>query len=210
MNTFTYREKDGSTSNFIHFPQFFSKNTSDMYLNLCDSITDWKHGTYKTHKLHRVQRYYNTNGEPFSKYWKNVPERWLPVEYEPWLLDLQNHIESCVNEFNIPANFVGALMNKYSSGSDCITKHKDSSEFPDPTVVSISFGAPREFRIHRTVKDLYSLKDAEGEDYLTRSWTLNSGDLFIMSGSSQRYFTHEIVREPNVTSVRYNISFRTN
>lgn len=210
MNTFTHYENDGSVSVFTHFPNFFSKTTSNMYLSLCDSVTDWKHGTYKTHKLDRLQRYYNIHGKPFSKFWKTIPERWSPVKYEPWLLDLQNHIESCVNEFNIPVNFTSALMNKYSSGSDCITKHKDSSDEPDPTVISVSFGASREFRIHRTEEKLYSTKDAEGEEYITRSWTLNSGDLFIMSGSSQRYFTHEIVRNPNITDVRYNISFRTN
>lgn len=210
-NTYVFTEQDKSQSIFIHFPNFLNQPSADAYFKKCEEIVDWKGGEYKTHTVNRLQRYYNINGESFSKYWKNTPDRWQPQPYEDWLIDLQDHVGACINDmYNIPCNFQSALMNKYSNGYDLITKHKDTSNTPDPTVASISFGAPRVFKIHRTINDIYSTKDAEPGAYFSKSWILGPGDLFIMAGSSQRYFTHELVGDERITNVRYNISFRTN
>ena len=97
------------------------------------------------------------------------------------------------------AEFNGILVNHYLSGSDYIGAHSDDESSLDPAagVVSISFGASRNFRIRdkqtgKIVKDIPT----------------PSGLMLVMGGRFQRYFTHEIPIEKRVSLPRYSFTFR--
>jgi alkylated DNA repair dioxygenase AlkB len=97
------------------------------------------------------------------------------------------------------AEFNGILVNHYLSGSDCIGAHSDDESSLDPAagVVSISFGASRNFRI----RDKQTRK-------IVKDIPTPSGLILVMGGQFQRYFTHEIPIEKRVSLPRYSFTFR--
>ena len=63
----------------------------------------------------------------------------------------------------------------------------------NPTIIGISYGDTRIFTIKNT-KEKYS-------------FNLESGSMFIMAGSSQRYYTHE-TEKSNTNKSRFSLTFR--
>jgi alkylated DNA repair dioxygenase AlkB len=209
-------ETDGTHSIFMYIPNFI-KNSS-YYLDIMNNFTnnDWKTGDYNHHELDRVQRFYSINKQPFCEHWKTQPSRWQPFDYENWLLELQQRVEINVNDLckdlmnNYPnfnsIDFSSALINKYRNGDDYIPEHRDSVVMDrDPTIVSLTFGQTREFRINRILPIKNITHDLKHQ--FSKTWKLKSGDLFIMAGSSQKYFSHEILKDTSINP-RYNITFR--
>jgi alkylated DNA repair dioxygenase AlkB len=194
QSTYKLEEENGDVSIFIHVPQFLNNEVSNHYLKLLNDITDWKTGDYKNTDFHRLQRYYNKTGAFFAEgLWKVNHERWRPCEYEDWLTELQTEI----NDINENAIFNSVLINKYADGTQYIPAHRDISHEECPIIASLSFGATRTFRINHNV-----------HTQLGREYSLASGDLFIMMGSAQTYFTHEILKDSQCQDVRYNMTFR--
>lgn len=97
------------------------------------------------------------------------------------------------------SEFNGILVNKYSTGTDCIGKHSDSEDSLDASagVVCVSYGATRKFRI----RDKCSGKiivDVPAESH----------QIIQMGGQFQREFTHEIPVEKKIKSPRYSFTLR--
>lgn len=210
-------ETDGTHSIFMYLPKYI-KNPMSFIPEL--SKIDFLSGEYTDHTLDRVQKFYSL-GTPFCKYWKKTPRRWESNIYPDWLIELQLEVQQDINEIckgiidthpNFTrANFTSALINKYRNGSDYIPEHRDTAVLErDPTIVSLSFGETRTFRINRL---LYN-PDSDPRDLIydpdqqfSKEWTLKSGDLFIMAGSAQKYFSHTILKDAT-TDPRWNITFR--
>lgn len=215
-------ELDGSQSIFMYIPGFMQKQ-QEFYLKKLNKFTndDWKAGEYKHHDLNRIQRFYSITGKPFCEHWKNIPERWKSCTYEEWLTNLQNEVQMYINDtceglinshesFN-PVNFESALINKYRNGNDFIPEHRDVVVMDrDPTIASVSFGETRTFRVNRVVYDPNDprklVRDNEFRHF-SKEWQLKSGDLVVMAGSAQKYFSHEILQD-QTTNPRFNITFR--
>lgn len=215
-------EQDGTHSIFMYIPKYI-KDPNNYYLQMLNAFNnnDWKLGEYKHHELNRIQRFYSIDNKPFCEHWKNQPERWQPHIYEDWLIEMQYDIQQDINDmcqdlmdvypnFN-PVKFTSALINKYRNGRDFIPEHRDVVVMDrDPTIASISFGQPREFRINRIhydPKDVRTIEHDKENQHFSKSWTLKPGDLLLMAGSAQKYFSHEILPD-NSTKSRYNITFR--
>ena len=47
-----------------------------------------------------------------------------------------------------------------------------------------------------------SLKKDKKNNYLDNSFLLESGSLFMMAGATQKYFSHEIPKNKNITDPR--------
>lgn len=116
-----------------------------------------------------------------------APLRQLADRIEAWLL-LQGH----------KASFNSVLMNFYRDGRDSIGMHADSEEQleKDPTIASVSLGAPRTFIVRHM---LTGLKLSE---------SLPGGSLLVMKGDMQRTWLHGIPKEPGAQGPRCNLTFR--
>ena len=117
---------------------------------------------------------------------------------EPWtreLQDLRRRIgERCRTQFD------SVLLNLYRDGKDGMGWHSDDERElgPEPVIASLSLGAVRRFKMkHRRLRDLP-----------TRSWPLANGSLFIMRGSTQHLWKHEIPKTRRVVGPRINLTFR--
>ena len=110
---------------------------------------------------------------------------------------LQELLDYVNEKFNF--NYNGILINKYIGGEDYISPHSDDERGLDQQVgvVSISFGVSRKFRVrHKVGKRIaYDLPT-------------DSSKIMQMAGDFQKEFTHEIVREPEITGNRFSFTFR--
>ena len=178
-------------------------------LNYLKSL-NYKKGDYKGREICREQRWYHRNGKLFHPKWGDF-ERWRSFEYDVILDYIEKKVNNTVNnvlfensKFKWYSNSI--LINKYENGYNIIPKHRDSEViFGDNPIIAIySTGAPRTIRFRRVHIDCNkSMKNIKPIDIL-----LEPGSLLIMSGSTQKNYTHEIVREPHITEQRYSLTFR--
>lgn len=113
---------------------------------------------------------------------------------------LTESLEKLLNITNniFKADFNGILVNKYFDGTDYISAHcDDEDELSNIGVVSISYGAVRNFRIRdkRTKKIVKNIP--------------TEPNVFIqMCGDFQKEFTHEIPIQKKIKDVRWSFTFR--
>ena len=103
------------------------------------------------------------------------------------------------------------LINKYRDGSDSIRPHRDNQITfgENPTVFGFSLGVEREIifkRIEYNPEKMNSIKLDKGRMEEIRI-PLKPGSLFIMGGSVQKYYSHEIPKV-EMDGVRYSLTFR--
>lgn len=96
------------------------------------------------------------------------------------------------------------VVNTYAPTSS-LYPHNDSKYIPQlgtqPTIVSISFGAARTFRIYPI--NAKGKRSKEFSDFL-----LGHGDLFVMSGDFDANNHHSIPAEPSALGDRLSLTFR--
>ena len=189
------------------------------YLHALNNIEDFKDNkNWSEEKVIRLQKWYQINGSYFCPKWKVKYKRWVSHPYPDFLLqlqsDIQDHLQSIqmrCNELNIP-EINSCLINKYRNGNDYIRPHRDTdmSFGKEPTVLGLSLGCDREIKFCRVKYNGHNTSnskiDKEKSD-LNFTQTLKSGSLFIMAGSSQKYFTHEIPKSTK-NQIRYSLTFR--
>ena len=170
---------------------------------------NYRSGDYKGREISREQRWYHRSGKLFHPRWGEF-ERWHSFEYDFILDYIEKEVNKIVNRvlFSEKNEWISnsVLINKYANGNHIIPKHRDSEViFGDNPVIAIySSGAPRKMRIRRVHLDCNkSIKNIEPVDIV-----LEPGSLLIMSGSTQKNYTHEILKEPDIKDQRYSMTFR--
>lgn len=95
--------------------------------------------------------------------------------------------------------FNSCLLNLYRNGTDSLSYHSDSEQEygVNPTIASVSLGTTRAFLLRR---------NSDHGDKI--SFALRSGDLLIMTGTTQQHWMHSIPKRAGVTSPRINLTFR--
>ncbi|RVX74686.1 hypothetical protein B0A52_01813 [Exophiala mesophila] len=152
----------------------------------------------------------------------NPPSRIQSNKYKchprpiPECLDLLRRVtEACTNtQYNF------CLVNYYATGSDSISYHSDDESFlgPDPAIASFSLGAKRDFLMRHkppaaTSKDR-STDDASSDNVKNRAndikLSLQSGDMILMRGPTQKNWLHSIPKRAGSQSDsgRINITLR--
>jgi alkylated DNA repair dioxygenase AlkB len=215
------KEVDDSSTVFIHIPNFLSSEEIAYLKNNLDDVSDWKTGNAFGKEIKRQQKWYNLNNQEIGKDWFKKYDRWKCHEYENWLLKLQNDINFKVNkicepfyQYNIDKIDINSvLINKYDDHTNSIRPHRDSDKSfgLTPTITSLTIGQERDFvlnRIYYNENNLHQIKNNKTESHLNRIYSLKSGSLFIMAGSSQKYYSHEIPKTTSICDVRYNLTFR--
>ena len=202
----TMKEELDKDSVFIYIPDFLSKKESlNLYTEL-NNITDIKKNyNFDNNKIIRLQKWYHTENKYFCPKWKYKYDRWTSNEYDPSVLNIQKYVQSEIQKMNLEKynitipNINSCLLNKYRDGNDYIRPHHDTElTFGKyPTIIGLSIGHSRDIIFKNKInKDIFK-------------FTLESGSLFIMAGSSQKYYTHEIPKS-NIKYLknRFSLTFR--
>lgn len=182
----------GELSEFIYYDNFFDKTYHNSIFNWITTLNFIKGYKNNGTKIDREQIWFDKNNNYFCKVWKTREERWKANAYDKKLTEIENKIK---NKLGIDIDT--CLVNKYNSGNDSISAHKDSTfSFGEyPHIIIYSLGSEREMKINSDInKKSFKVK-------------LKSNSIFIMRGGSQKYFTHEIIKDKS-KGVRYSLTFR--
>jgi alkylated DNA repair dioxygenase AlkB len=218
MNFKIIQEDGYKSSIFGYYPKFLNNLEQDILISWLETYNEFNDNERGENSISRLQKWFQQDGKYFCQHWKQRFNRWESYEYDEKLLKLQHKVQEFTNNLNLdqysisPVQFNSCLINKYRDGSDYIKPHRDTelSFGYEPIIVGISLGCSRDLvfkRVQDNDKDnRLSKRDKEKED-LNFSLTLESGSLFIMMGSSQRFWSHEIPKS-NDTQPRYSFTFR--
>ena len=126
---------------------------------------------------------------------------------------LQNKIQNKLRSLNLDIKFNSCLINKYRNSNDSIKPHRDNllSFGAEPIIGILSIGCHRDILFYRVKYDKNNprkmRRDKEKKE-LNRKITLESGSLLIMSGTTQKYYSHEIPKTEEKKNTRYSLTFR--
>jgi alkylated DNA repair dioxygenase AlkB len=220
MKMFQVNEKDGSRSIFYYIPNFITSSEAMDVYNHFESMNDFQNNyNYNKNFIIRKQKWFQKDRRYFCEEWKDRFDRWRAFSYTPKLTSFQEMIINRLKELQLEQigitipNINSCLVNMYKDGSNRIRHHRDADKAfgKDPTIIGISLGATRVIEFKRVVyngcnKQL-SKKDKETQ-YMNFNMKLESGSLFIMAGSSQKYWTHGISPNLDILDTRYSITMR--
>jgi alkylated DNA repair dioxygenase AlkB len=203
--------QDGSF--YEHFPKLPEAPQADaqvyyryFYQYLKTSVL-WQQSTIsvygKTVTIPRLNAWY---GDPKCSYtYSNT--HFSPLPWLPSLLALKQEVSAAVlshlqADAAQPMNSLlnSALVNCYRDGQDSVAWHSDDEPElgRNPLVVSLSLGETRSFQLR------HKFNKNEKKCQIT----LSSGDLLIMSGSTQHYWQHQVPKTATSVGERISITFR--
>ncbi|MGO2672531.1 MAG: alpha-ketoglutarate-dependent dioxygenase AlkB family protein [Psychrobacter celer] len=119
----------------------------------------------------------------------------------PWsdiVFHVKLYIEQQLSSIGIDANFNSCLLNYYPTGHDGMGYHADDEKElgAQPVIASLSLGATRKFVFkHKKTQDKVALY-------------LESGQLIVMHGETQRFWKHSITKTKTVADGRISLTFR--
>ena len=192
-------------SNFLYFDNFFNNEYYESIFKWLETLNYISGIKKNNEKIDRDQIWFDNNNNYFCKLWTHKQDRWEPHKYPNKLIEIENKIKdelySLKNKYNNKSNnkydFNTCLINRYNTGLDIISAHKDNKfsfgEYPD--IIIYSVGCQRELKVN---------SDISKESFII---PLLPNSLLIMSGASQKYFTHEIIKN-NSKDIRYSLTFR--
>ena len=111
---------------------------------------------------------------------------------------VKHHVEQQLLKIGIHANFNSCLLNYYPSGDDGMGYHADDEKElgNQPIIASLSLGATRKFVFkHKKTQDKIELY-------------LESGQLIVMHGDTQKFWKHTITKTKTVSEGRISLTFR--
>ncbi|KAF9455388.1 hypothetical protein BDZ94DRAFT_1230930 [Collybia nuda] len=216
--------KDMPDAEVFYVPDFISKEVaSEWYTGLID-LESWYRPKLKVYGKEVTQSRkiaaYATEPKLTLKYSGQLVNMYY--EYPPLLRHIQNEVEK-----KLGVKFNHVMLNLYEDGQIYIGNHRDNIE--NRVIASVSLGAPRTFIMtHNSAKPARASapkaratrkKGAGGapddddvpSDPLPipkKRWTLDSGSLVVMQGDTQKYWKHEIPKEPKVKEGRISLTFR--
>lgn len=103
-------------------------------------------------------------------------------------------------------NFNSCLINIYENNVDKVEWHADDESIfgVDPFIVSLSFGAIRNFEMCKRPSPGISFRDLDAQ-YI---FSLEHGSVLSMKGDIQRCYLHRVPSEHNLCGTRVNLTFR--
>ncbi|MEW5306849.1 MAG: hypothetical protein WDW36_009287 [Sanguina aurantia] len=143
----------------------------------------------------RLVAYYSI--EPLTPYTYSG----LTLEPEHFPGDLL-HVKGLMEKLLGPGavRLTACLANLYRDGNDHVSWHADDEPVfgPEPTIVSVSLGATREFVLRHNHNPNRQIR-----------YQLADGDVLVMKGHVQTYWKHSLLRSPTCSSPRINLTYRT-
>lgn len=175
-----------------YIPAFYDAATSVALLATLIAETPWRQDTLrfggKEVLVPRLQAWYGDKRYGYSGL------QLAPLPWTPTLDAIRERISAyCGLAFN------SVLINYYRNGNDSVAWHSDDERElgPDPHIASLSLGATRRFEMkHRQHK-------AQKTHIL-----LENGSLLVMGSGVQKYWIHQLPKDPHVSDARLNLTFR--
>ncbi|MES2624571.1 MAG: alpha-ketoglutarate-dependent dioxygenase AlkB [Pseudomonadota bacterium] len=178
----------------LYVPVFYSAAESQLIMEHLITTIPWSQETLnfggKRVLVPRLQAWY---GDAAVKYGYSGL-RLTPLPWTSTLVEIKTKIES---SYDIRLNSV--LLNYYRNGQDSVAWHSDNETElgPDPLIASLSLGIERKFELKR--------RDGAAQKV---SMVLANGSLLLMGSGLQRYWSHQIPKQPWVMQPRINLTFR--
>ena len=209
-------ENSNEYSIIMYFENIFTKKE----LNL---LENWLINNNKLNNqnigIKRKQIWFQRDGNYFCKDWINRFPRWESKNYDNVLDKLEIKIQKFINktiDLNYPnvqiPKINSCLINKYSDNTDFIKPHRDThlSFGLYPTIIGLSIGATRTLKLKRVLykKDNIKLELDKTKQHLNKTIDLKHGSIFILAGSANKYFSHEIEKSDLHKKTRYSFTFR--
>jgi alkylated DNA repair dioxygenase AlkB len=199
MITNIIQEFDYSPSVFYYIPNFLNELDQENIMTYLDNTKDFKPNPKYNDKISREQKWFQKDNKYFCPQWKMRYPHWTSSDMDDTIRNMINKVQdftSSIPNINIP-NINSCLVNKYKTGENFIAPHRDSeiSFGEEPTIIGLSLGAKRTIFFERNDKSS------------SFTFDLESGSIFIMAGSSQRFYKHSIQKSP-CQNVRYSLTFR--
>lgn len=198
MKSITHVE-DGEKSIIIYQPDILK---SDSYLQLTECLKSltYKKGYNNNNKeLSREQLWFQNDLRYFCDDWVYKYPRWESEKYPDEILNVQALMQSVIKNYSVDIpNINSCLVNYYKDGDSCIAPHRDNLKSFGlyPTIIGLSIGETRTLNLKHKFKDIsYTIE-------------LEDNSLFIMAGSSQEYFLHEIPKDATKCKERWSLTFR--
>jgi alkylated DNA repair dioxygenase AlkB len=193
--------KDGQ----LHMlPQWLSAGVAGEYLAELSASLAWQQSMIKLYGQSRlIPRLNAWYGDPEAHY-QYSGLNLQPLPWTPALLQLRAAIEQTLKSLTSssdlnPRPLNSVLTNLYRDERDSVAWHSDDEPElgPQPLIVSLSLGAARRFSLkHKRIK-------GERCDLM-----LTSGSLLIMSGATQQYWQHALLKQTLKSGPRINLTFR--
>lgn len=196
-----FEENNDNPSYFYYDNNFLNKEEQNILLAYLNNTNDFVPTPKFNDGISRMQKWYQTENKYFCPKWKMRYDHWQSFEMDEKIVNIISKVQNYINNFrdiNIP-KINSCLINKYPTGEHFISPHRDSElSFGEyPTIIGVSVGQKREIKFERN--------DKNKERNFT--FDLESGSLFIMAGSSQKYYYHSIGKT-SCNNVRYSFTFR--
>ena len=177
-----------------YIPDFIDKPKASEWYDRLSDLPTWYRPTLKVYGKSVLQSRevaaYTTDPNLMVKYSGALIT--LHTDYPQVLSDIQVMVEE-----KLGVKFNHVMLNRYGSGDVYIGLHSDGLE--NRVIATVSVGAERTFIMrHRTIKGELGIK----------KWTLGNGSLFVMQGDTQRFWKHEIPKEPKIKDGRISLTFR--
>ena len=178
-----------------YYPNFFSEEEANVLFEKLLTETSWQQDNItvfgKTYPQPRLTALFGNEGMPYS--YSNItmhPQPWNEI-----LLQMKLKIAEVTQ-----CDFTTVLLNRYRNGQDSNGWHADNEKElgTNPTIASISLGAPRAFHLQHN-----SIKEAK------LKLTLEHGSLLLMKGTTQHCWKHQIPKTAKTIDQRINLTFRT-
>jgi alkylated DNA repair dioxygenase AlkB len=181
-------------ANCYYIPNLFATSSANSwYTELCN-LSTWYRPMLKVYgksvlQSREIAAYANDSNLRVKYSGTNVI---LHTSYPSVITSIQTLVED-----KLGVQFNHVMLNKYDSGDVYIGLHADNVE--NRVIATVSVGAERTFVMkHRTRKG----------DEGVKKWKLGDGSLFVMQGDTQRFWKHEIPKEPKIKEGRISLTFR--
>ena len=220
MKIILIQEPNDVDSIFLYIENFIDKTTLAKLTPVLHSIDYIPNYNYSETKIIRYQKWFQTNKKYFCDTWKTKFKRWEASEYFPELAEFQRYITHKIKELGLDAfgidipEFNSCLINKYLN-NHYIREHRDTDRAfgKEPLIAGISLGEAATIifkRVKYTGANKSLSKRDKDNEYLNFKLTLKPNSLFIMAGSSQKYWTHQIPKITTLTesNPRISLTFR--
>lgn len=202
------QETDTEHSVILYIENVFSKED----LSLLENWLVQNSAFMNQPTMNRKQIWYQRDKAYFCKDWIKRFTRWESKEYDKLLDYFEQKIQTFVNDICLELTYPcvqiptinSCLVNKYSDENDFISPHQDTplSFGKYPTIIGLSVGDSRTLKLKRIVNS----KTKPTNNHIMIE--LNHGSIFILAGSTNHYFTHEIEKTKERKQTRYSLTFR--
>lgn len=181
-------------ADLLYIPNFLNlKEAAESFQSVLEN-TNWKQKPIKLfgkkYMQPRLIAFFSEDEKTYSYSGISM----APSAFSPELKKIKQKLEATTGE-----TFNACLANLYRDGQDSMGWHSDDERElgKDPVIASVSLGAERVFHLrHKNDKSLkFKLE-------------LENGSLFLMKGTTQQYWKHQLPKTSKKVGKRINLTFR--